>query len=406
MARPLLLVVITMNLRTSLSISFALVGLFSASAAEAAPLNDKACKPSAGKFPVVLVHGRGGDVNQMTRVVESLAGAGYCTYGMNYGKETGDGEFGLAHLDKSAAEIGAFIDGVLKDTGAKRVNVVGHSAGTGVIDNWIQLRGGAAKTYRSVAFGGLHHPYAHVGLANVIDGTLFLPNTILAVQNAVPPFTTNIKPKDVIAAAMGVAGGALSPADRRLVESGFVSDLFDPQYWLKLHGGLSENPGQFAALGTGQRNIKTKDAAPNVCYTNIVGLGDFITGTSAGFQDPAPNVENFTLQSAADHSALLTDNAALAKMVQSLNAPCLQAQIGTGNGTGPSGEQGGAGAEVDPATGEPVGEGRQPQTVRDELGVEPQGCSSTGSAPGTLAPFALAALGIAALRRRARPSRA
>lgn len=402
MARPLLLVVITMKLRTSLSVSFAVFAFFAASAAEAAPLNDKGCKPQAGKFPVVLVHGRGGDVNQMTRVVESLAAAGYCTYGTNYGKETGDGENGLAHMDKSAAEIGAFIDGVMKDTGAKKVNVVGHSAGTGVIDNWIQLRGGASKAYRSVAFGGLHHPYAHVGLANVVDGTLFLPNIVFAVQNAAPPFTSNIKMKDIMAAAMGLAGGALSPADRRLVESGFVSDLFDPQYWQKIHGGLSENPGQYGAIGTGQRNLKTKDAAPNVCYTNIVGLGDFITGTSAGFQDPAPNVENFTLQSPADHSQILADNAALAKMVQGLNAPCLQAQLGTGNGTGPGGGSGDP-SDVDPTTGEGGGsEGRQPQSMRDELGVEQNGCSSTGAPAGSLAPMALAALGIAALRRRMR----
>jgi hypothetical protein len=76
----------------------------------------------------------------------------------------------------------------------------------------------------------------------VIDANLFLPNTVLAVQKLLPPFTSNIQVEDIAAAALGLAsavGANLPEGDRELVESGFVSDLFNPQYWAEIHGGLS-----------------------------------------------------------------------------------------------------------------------------------------------------------------------
>lgn len=309
--------------------------VLTAAHADAAAFNDRSCKPAPGKHPVVVVHGQGGNVEGMTAVTGALAGAGYCVFGMNYGQETPGGLFGRARLDASGEQIAQFVKGVLKDTGAQKVNVVGHSAGTGVLDNFILRRGGAGLVASSVSFGGLHHPYAHLGLAKVIDANVFLPNTIAAVQGLLPPFTSNTRLQDLAAGALGLAsnvGLKLPPREHELVTSGFVSDLFDPQYWSGLHGGLSEPPGVFLSINASERSITTKDAAPNVCYTNIVGVADFITGANAGFQDEAPNVENFVLTTYADHVTMLADPIAIDKMLQGVAKSC---DAGGGGGGGP-----------------------------------------------------------------------
>lgn len=370
-------------------------------AAEAAAFNDPACRPAPGKSPVVLVHGRGGNVDEMTAIRGALVANGYCVFGKNYGQERPGRPYGLARLDVSGEEIKRFIEGVLQSTGAPQVDVIGHSAGTGVLDNYVLRRGGAAQVRRLVSFGGLHHPYAHVGLARVIDANLFLPNTIRAVQDLVPPFTSNVGYKDVAAAALGVAssvGANLSEADRELVESGFVADLFDPKYWNELHGGLSEEAGKFVAVNG--RSLPTKDAAPNVCYTNIVGVADLVTGTNAGFQDEGPNVDNFVLPTAADHVQMISDPVALAKMVSALDAPCT---VGA-NGTGISGESGAADGESD--DGAATAEGDRGDALgargRRSYDVANAGCSAASGPSSSLGSlFCVAAsLALATTRRR------
>jgi hypothetical protein len=74
-----------------------------------------------------------------------------------------------------------------------------------------------------------------------------------------------------------------------------------------------------------QRSRPTKDSAPNVCYTNIVAIADLLVGPAAGFQDEAPNVDNFLLQSAVTqnaHNDMLADAAALQKMHAGLTWAC------------------------------------------------------------------------------------
>jgi pimeloyl-ACP methyl ester carboxylesterase len=311
------------------------VALVGSTNAGAAPLNDRSCKAADGRPPVVLVHGQGGDVIGMGAIYGALSGAGYCVFGTNYGQETPGGLFGRARLDVSGQQIADFVQGVLHDTGATKVNVVGHSAGTGVLANYILLRGGAGQVANAVSFGGLHHPYAHLGLANVIDTNVFLPNTVAALQGLFPPFTSKVRFQDLAVGVLGLGssiGLNLPPRERELVTSGFVSDLFDPQYWAHLHGGLSEPPGAFVSINASERSLRTKDAAPNVCYTNIVGVADFITGANAGFQDEASNVENFVLTSLADHVQMISDPTAIEKMLAGLSKTCAP---GDGDGKGP-----------------------------------------------------------------------
>lgn len=297
---------------------------FSASV-QAAGLNDWACKPTAQHpRPVVLVHGRGGDVNGFGTLVGALSSAGYCVFGTNYGQVGGTGPNGLDHLTVSAAEIRDFVEKVLAATGSVRVDVIGHSAGTGVLDNFILQKGGASQVTRLVSFGGLHHPYAHVGVSGVEDNDLFLPNLILAARKVDP----NVTAQQVITQAIGLyagAGGSLAGVDVATATSNFASDLFDPVYWASLQGSLSEPPDVFVKPATTGRTFQTHDSAPGICYTNIVGVADVLAGATAGFQDAAVNVENFLLFTASDHSQILDDPVAVGKALAALGAPCAAA---------------------------------------------------------------------------------
>jgi pimeloyl-ACP methyl ester carboxylesterase len=293
--------------------------------ARAAGLNDWACKPTRQHpRPVVLVHGRGGDVNGFGTLVGALSNAGYCVFGTNYGQVGGSGPNGMDHLTVSALEIRDFVQKVLAATGSPRVDVIGHSAGTGVLDNFILQRGGASQITRLVSFGGLHHPYAHVGVSGVADSDLFLPNLILAARLVNP----NVTAQEVITQAIATyagAGGSLAGIDVTTAESNFASDLFDPVYWTSLQGSLSEPPEVFVKPATTGRTFKTHDSAPGLCYTNIVGVVDVLAGATAGFQDAAPNVENFLLFTTSDHSQILDDPIAVGKALAALGAPCAAA---------------------------------------------------------------------------------
>jgi hypothetical protein len=399
-------------MRRNLAVGLAASALLFAFAprARAAGLNDYACRPSAAKpYPVVLAHGRSGHATDLVAITNALDAAGFCVFGEDYGQVTPTGQTGMDHLAVSAGEYEIVVDKVLAATGASKVDAVGYSEGMGVVGNFILARGGASRVHRVVSFGGLEHPYAHVGLAGVVDGVLFLPNTIKAVQASAPPFTSNVSAHDIVAAALGLAGtvGAkLSPADEEVVESAFVSDLFDPAYWTKLHGALSEAPGAFVAVNPNGHAIKTHDAAPSVCYTNIVSTADAITGQSAGYQDEAPNVENFLLVSNADHGGIISDPVAVGKMVAAFESPCAASESDAGASSGGRGatpdsgvlpDAGSGGATGDPpASGGGGGGGTNDNggaaTSGDASAATPSGCacrSARGGASGTAPTLAI-----------------
>jgi triacylglycerol esterase/lipase EstA (alpha/beta hydrolase family) len=95
-------------------------------------VNDWSCTPSAAHpQPVVLLHGltSNGEANWSYHGPK-LAAAGYCVFSLTYGENTpGSGTGGWRPIAESAQQIGAFIDRVLAETGAAKVDLVGHSEG-------------------------------------------------------------------------------------------------------------------------------------------------------------------------------------------------------------------------------------------------------------------------------------
>ncbi len=100
--------------------------------------NNWSCRPSSRHpEPVVLVHGTLFDQtltwNLMAPVLER---AGYCVFAPDYGHRA------TQPIAESAHQLGAFIQRVLKATGARRVSLVGHSQGGMMPRYYLEFLGG------------------------------------------------------------------------------------------------------------------------------------------------------------------------------------------------------------------------------------------------------------------------
>ena len=111
--------------------------------------NDWNCRPNdAHPNPVVLVHGLGGNqFDNWSYLSPIIAAHGYCVFSLTYGRSPlappGLSPVGgVVAMEKSAREVGDFIERVRDVTGSKKVDVVGHSEGTLVPAYYIKFLGG------------------------------------------------------------------------------------------------------------------------------------------------------------------------------------------------------------------------------------------------------------------------
>ena len=148
--------------RFAAGVSVALAFAISPSAAGAeespAGANDFDCEPSAAHpRPVVLAHGLGANMSaNWSYVSPRLAAAGYCVFALSYGHDERTMGWpyrpaGLKRMQRSSKELKAFVARVLEATGARKVDLIGHSEGT-VMPRWyLERRGGAKFVKRFIA---------------------------------------------------------------------------------------------------------------------------------------------------------------------------------------------------------------------------------------------------------------
>ncbi|PLR81153.1 esterase/lipase family protein [Bacillus sp. V33-4] len=107
--------------------------------------NDPTCRPDAAHpEPIILVPGTFETMERnWANLSPLLAAKGYCVYSLNYGLSNAGPASGP--IEDSAAELAAFIDNVLKHTGAKKVSIVGHSQGGMMPRYYIKYLGGSKK---------------------------------------------------------------------------------------------------------------------------------------------------------------------------------------------------------------------------------------------------------------------
>ena len=146
----------------TLALVFATMMGLPAALAEAADVsppgaNDWSCKPPAAHpYPVILVPGT--FANMATRwatLSPALKGQGYCVFALNYGAT--NGVYGTGPVADSARQLASFVDTVLASTGARKVDLVGHSQGGMMPRYYLGFLGGADKVNHLVGIAPSNH---------------------------------------------------------------------------------------------------------------------------------------------------------------------------------------------------------------------------------------------------------
>jgi predicted esterase len=176
-------------IRTVLAVALAVGGIAVGGTASAATTaggyDNPSCQPSAAHpSPVVLLHGLGGNgPGNVGPIAMQLAAAGYCTFDLTYGEEApGIPVGGLIDVDQSAQQIKAFIEQVRAETGAAKVDIVGHSEG-GFQSLYVPKELGiASEVDKVVALAPPTHGTTFAGLVSVAN-TLQLRQLVDQVLN-------------------------------------------------------------------------------------------------------------------------------------------------------------------------------------------------------------------------------
>jgi triacylglycerol lipase len=128
--------------------------------------NDWSCEPTKRHpNPVVLVHGLAANRSvNWTTMSPFLANRGYCVFALTYGLRASVdlGVYqpgGMKRMQESARELKRFVSRVRRATGARRVDIVGHSQGSLMPNYWIRFMGGA------------RHVDDYIGVTPLWDGT-------------------------------------------------------------------------------------------------------------------------------------------------------------------------------------------------------------------------------------------
>ena len=147
------------------------------------------CKPSAAHpYPVVLVNGTFANMDDNWQAASPiLYNHGYCVFAFNYGGTSATSPIqGTGDIAASAATLSSFVNEVLADTGASKVDLVGHSQGGMMPRYYINFLGGASKVSTLVALAPSNYGTTLDGLTT-LAGYLGASSLINSGLNSVCP---------------------------------------------------------------------------------------------------------------------------------------------------------------------------------------------------------------------------
>jgi triacylglycerol esterase/lipase EstA (alpha/beta hydrolase family) len=236
--------------------------------------NIASCQPSsAHPRPVVLVNGTfANQSDDMAAISPLLANHGYCVYTFNFGGPPLLGTaYGVGDIATSAGQLSSYVDQVLAQTHATKVDLVGHSQGGMMPRYYLKFLGGAAKVQNLVGLA----PSSH---GTTLDGLVTLAGRfgIAGVTNA-------------------TVGALCQSCVQQEVGSSFLANL---------------NAGG--------------DTVPGVTYTVIESKYDeVVTPYTSAFLS-GPNVKNITIQNQCPldfdgHIGIAYDHIALQDMLNALD---------------------------------------------------------------------------------------
>ena len=205
------------------------VGLVTAAGASASAVsvsppgaNDFGCVPTAAHpYPVVLVPGTFETmVKNWSTLSPYLKQQGYCVYALDYG--TTNGIAATAAITTSAAELSVFVDRVLAASGARQVDLVGHSQGGMMPRYYLGFLDGARKVHQLVGIAPSNHGTTGIGSPFAVPTPVAAPRVTgssFAVPNPTVPVSS---PRALTAAPLP----AVCPAcDDQAAGSPFLTQL-------------------------------------------------------------------------------------------------------------------------------------------------------------------------------------
>jgi triacylglycerol esterase/lipase EstA (alpha/beta hydrolase family) len=164
--------------------------------------NDWSCRPAAAHpRPVILVHGTFADMSDSWQALSPLlVNHGYCVFALNYGAHGGSEQFGVyavGDIPESARQLSAFVGRVLRATGARKADLVGHSQGGMMPRYYLQRLRGAARVRNLVGLSPSNHGTTLDGLFTLRDffpgaDAFFANCPACEQQRAGSPFLTEL----------------------------------------------------------------------------------------------------------------------------------------------------------------------------------------------------------------------
>lgn len=127
-----------------------------ATTASAAP-----AQPAAAPDPVIIVNGTGGPAFYYEPLKARLEASGHRTWIFQLTN------LGLGDIPSTTRDLARFVDGVRAQTGAARVDLVGHSQGGLVARQYVKFEGGASTVDSLVMFGAPNHGTLVANLARL-----------------------------------------------------------------------------------------------------------------------------------------------------------------------------------------------------------------------------------------------
>jgi pimeloyl-ACP methyl ester carboxylesterase len=141
--------------------------------------NVAGCHSPAHPVPVVLVNGTFSNAqDDFGALAPTLANAGYCVYTFSYGAPSSQFVQSIGSVPASAQTLASEVQQVLAQTGAAKVDLIGHSQGGLLAEYYAKILGGARYVHDLIGLSPTTHGTTLDGLAT-LAGVFPGANTIV-----------------------------------------------------------------------------------------------------------------------------------------------------------------------------------------------------------------------------------
>jgi triacylglycerol esterase/lipase EstA (alpha/beta hydrolase family) len=207
-------------------------------------MNDWSCRPSKQHpYPVILMHGTLFNENLTWQALSpELANAGYCVYGFDYGggSDAAYGVYGATDIPTSAEQLATFVNYVRISTGARQVDMVGHSQGGMLPRYYMKYLRGASNVHLLIGLAPSNHGTTLNGADALLAALHGVGINVLTIAGCVA-CTQQINGSNGDFIAQLNAGGDTLPGPRYVVIESMYDEVVTPYQSAFLTGPRVQN---------------------------------------------------------------------------------------------------------------------------------------------------------------------